>query len=215
MLTLPGQPLLDKHALIGRCARLPLRIDAARLQREVARIPAEDWQSRGGRVGVHNVAQAIFLRGHAPAEGNLPIEDRDALEFVPYVREIITQLLPAPPLRSLLARLPAGAVIAAHRDQADYFSKTIRIHVPVQTHGAAWMYCEERCYRMAEGEVWALNNSGVHGVWNADPERTRTHLITDFLPAPGLLDLLARAERDLGSVEPAVNARLIAADSAA
>ena len=210
MLTLPGHPLLDKTALIGGCARLPVLVDAERLQREVAAIPADMWLSRGGRVGVHNPAQAIFLRGHAPAEGNLPVEDREALRHVPYVREFMTLLIAAPPLRCLLARLPGGAVIAAHTDQAEYFSKTIRIHVPVTTHAAAWMYCAERSYRMQPGEAWALNNSTVHGVWNADPERSRTHLICDFLTSPTLLDLLARAERDLGAVEAAVYERVYA-----
>ena len=99
MITLPGHPLLDKTALIGGCARLPVRVDAERLQAEVASIPADMWLSRGGRVGVHNPAQAIFLRGHAPAEGNLPIEDREALRHVPYVREFMAQLIAAPPLR--------------------------------------------------------------------------------------------------------------------
>jgi hypothetical protein len=185
-----------------------VRVDAERLQAEVASIPAELWLSRGGRVGVHNPAQAIFLRGHAPAEGNLPIEDREALRHVPYVREFMTRLIAAQPLRCLLARLPGGAIIAAHTDQADYFSKTIRIHVPVTTHASAWMYCAERSYRMQPGEAWALNNSTVHGVWNADPERSRTHLICDFLISPALLDLLARAERDLGTVETAVHERV-------
>jgi hypothetical protein len=215
VLTLPDQPFLDKTALIGGCARLPLRVDAARLQSEVAALLAEFWQSRGGRVGVHNVASAIFLRGHAPAEGDLPVEDREALALVPYIREIITRLIPSTPLRCLLARLPGDAVIAAHRDQADYFAKTIRIHVPVTTHDAAWMFCNDRSYRMAPGEVWALNNSAVHGVWNADPTRSRTHLICDFLSSPGLLDLLARAERDLGTIETAVVDRLVAAQPAA
>jgi hypothetical protein len=205
VLTLPDHPLLDKTALIGGCARLPVRVDAERLQAQVAAIPLQMWLSRGGRVGVHNAAQAIFLRGHAPAEGDLPLEDRDALDHVPYVREIIARLIAAPPMRCLLARLPGGAIIAAHTDQADYFSKTIRIHIPVITHASAWMYCAERSYRMAPGEVWALNNSTVHGVWNADPARSRTHLICDFVTSPALLDLLARAERDLGTVETAVH----------
>jgi len=210
MITLPDHPFLDKTALIGGCARLPVRVDVERLQAEVAAIPPEMWLSRGGRVGVHNPAQAIFLRGHAPAEGNLPIEEREAMRHVPYVREIMTRLVAAPPLRCLLARLPGGAIIAAHTDQADYFSKTIRIHVPVTTHASAWMYCAERSYRMQPGEAWALNNSTVHGVWNADPERSRTHLICDFLTSPHLLDLLARAERDLGALEPAVHERVYA-----
>jgi hypothetical protein len=70
------------------------------------------------------------------------------------------------------------------------------------------MYCAGRSYRMQSGEAWALNNSTTHGVWNADPECSRTHLICDFLTSPALLDLIARAERDLGSVEPAVHERV-------
>jgi len=210
MLALPGHPLLDKTALIGGCARLPLRCDAARLRAEVAALPATLWGTRGGRVGVHNAAQAIFLRGHAPAEGNLPIEPREPLAQLPYVREIITTLIPAPPLRCLLALLPPGAVIAPHIDQADYFSKTVRIHVPVVTHAQMWMYCGGRSYRMAEGEIWALNNSAMHGVWNAG-EQPRTHLICDFLGSDALFDLLARAERDLGVDDAAVSERLFGA----
>jgi hypothetical protein len=215
MLALPGHPLLDKTALIGGCARLPLRCDAVRLRAEVEAMPTALWGTRGGRVGVHNAAQAVFLRGHAPAEGNLPIADREALEHLPYIREIITSLVPAPPLRCLLAMLPAGAMIAPHIDQADYFSKTIRLHLPVITHPQAWMYCAGFSYRMLPGEIWALNNSNTHAVWNASNELPRTHLICDFLPSPALLALLANAERELGVVDEAVQSRLFGVQPAA
>jgi len=215
MLALPNHPLLDKAALIGGCARLPLRCDAVRLRAEVAALPASLWGTRGGRVGVHNAAQAVFLRGHAPAEGNIPIEDRDALAHLPYAHEIITRLIPASPLRCLLALLPGGGVIAPHIDQADYFSKTVRIHVPVTTHARSWMYCGGHSYHMAEGDIWALNNSTTHAVWNADPETARLHMICDFLPTPALLDLLARAERDLGIIDSAVQERLFGVQPAA
>ena len=178
-------------------------------------MPAALWGTRGGRVGVHNAAQAVFLRGHAPAEGNLPIADREALEHLPYVRQIITRLIPAPPLRCLLALLPAGAVIAPHIDQAEYFSKTIRLHVPVITHAQAWMYCAGHSYRMAPGEIWALNNSNTHAVWNASTELPRTHLICDFLSSPGLLALLAAADRDLGVMDDNVQNRLFGVQPAA
>lgn len=214
MLALPGHPLLDKTALIGGCARLPLHCDAPRLRAEVEALPASLWGTRGGRVGVHNAAQAIFLRGHAPAEGNLPIEERAPLALLPYVREIIGTLIPAAPLRCLLALLPAGAVVAPHMDQADYFSKTIRLHVPIITHERLWMYCAGRSYRMAPGEIWALNNSALHAVWNAG-DAPRTHLICDFLGSPALFDLLAHAERDLGIVDAAVQERLFGAQPAA
>ena len=54
--------------------------------------------------------------------------------------------------------------------------------------------------------VVRLNNCTLHAVWNADATRPRTHLICDFVPTPGLLDLLARGERGLGRLVPEVEA---------
>ena len=214
MFDLPETPL-DKTALIGACARLPLSIDAARLRTEVEALPESLWETRGGRLGPHDAARAVFLRGYAPAEGRgKPVEDRDSLAHLPYARDIITQLLPAPPQRCLLARLPAGAMVPAHSDLGPYFLKTIRIHVPVITHENVWMYCDGCVFRMQAGEVWALNNIAEHAVWNADATRPRTHMICDYLPSPALLDLLARAERNLGTVNAEVERHLQAATPA-
>ena len=198
MLDLPGQPVLDKHALVGGCVRLPLQVDAARLKAEIAALPESMWGGSGGRVGVHSAAEALFLRGHAPAQGPLPIEDRPALDLLPYARYIIEELLGAPPMRCLLARLPADTVIAPHIDRAPYFSKTLRIHVPVETHDLSWMLCAGEGYVMREGEVWVLNNCAVHAVWNEHPTLSRTHMICDFLASPALLGLLERGERTQG-----------------
>lgn len=210
MLIVPGHPLLDKNRLIGGCTRLGIAVDAALVQAEVAALPAHFWGTRGGRVGVHRPAQAVFLRGHAPAEGNLPIEDREALAFLPTIRTLIHERMQAAPLRCLLALLPGGAVISPHMDQAPYFGQTIRVHVPVVTHPQMWMYCADRSYHMEVGEVWALNNSTVHAVWNADAECARIHMICDFLPSPALIDLLVRGERHLGVDRPEVRAHLFA-----
>jgi hypothetical protein len=199
MLDLPGYPTLDKLGLIGTCSRLPVRVNAARLQAEVAALPESSWAGAGGRVGVHRAAQAIFLRGFAPAEGEKPIEDREHLGALPYVGELIAKLIPAPAQRCLLARLPPATKVTGHIDLAPYFAKTIRIHFPVVTNDDAWMYSAGLAFRMHPGEVWALNNSATHGVWNAHTTEARTHLICDFLPSPGLLALLTRAERDLGA----------------
>jgi len=198
MLDLPGQPVIDKTALVGGCLRLALRVDAERLADEVASLPASLWGSRGGRVGVHNDAEAVFLRGYAPAQGPLPIEDREPLALLPYVREIIQQLIPASPERCLIARLPGGASIAPHIDRAPYFAKTLRLHFPIVSHDLAWMMAGSLCYLMKPGEIWVLNNSAPHAVWNADPDRSRTHMICDFLPTPALLQLLAEGDRSLG-----------------
>ncbi|MDH4023729.1 MAG: aspartyl/asparaginyl beta-hydroxylase domain-containing protein [Gammaproteobacteria bacterium] len=207
MLDLPDRPVLDKDRLVGACLRLPVVIDAGRLATEIDALGAAVWGTTDGRVGVHSRAEAVFLRGYAPAQGELPIEDRLALDGLPYVRDVLG-LLAAPPLRCLLARLPAGGTIAPHIDRAPYFAKTLRIHVPVTTSDRVFMLCAGLTYRMRAGEVWALNNSTHHGVWNADPQLSRTHLICDFLPAPALLDLLARGDRGLGQHNPEVRGHL-------
>ncbi|HEU4627089.1 MAG TPA: aspartyl/asparaginyl beta-hydroxylase domain-containing protein [Steroidobacteraceae bacterium] len=204
MLDLPGQAVLDKQTLVGGCLRLPLRVDGERLRAEVQSLPASLWGTTGGRVGVHTAAEALFLRGYAPAEGPKPIEDRPPLQLLPYAREIIEQLIPAPPLRCLLAKLPPFAVIQPHIDRAPYFAKSLRIHVPIETHERSFMLCAGQGYLMRLGEVWVLNNSAEHAVWNADPALHRTHMICDFIATPALLALLARGERDLGQPMPEV-----------
>jgi hypothetical protein len=202
MLELAGQPYLDKAALVGGCIRLPLQFNAARLAAEVESLPSAFWGTTGGRVGVHSAAEGIFLRGYAPAEGNLPIEDRPGLAELPYVKEIIQERIPAPPMRCLLARLKGGARVATHIDRAPYFAQTIRLHIAVTSHERAYMFCAGQCYVMRPGELWALNNTAPHGVWNADATRERTHLICDFLPTTELGSLLAAGARDLGTSQP-------------
>lgn len=208
MLELPGFPALPKDQWIGACRRLPVIIDIAHLQAEVAALPDRLWGSRGGRVGVHAAAEAIWLRGYAPAQGELPIADRGPLAELPYVRELIGTTLGGIAQRCLLARLPAGAVIAPHIDRAPYFAQTLRIHIPVHTHAQVHMVCRDLCYRMDEGEVWALNNSASHAVWNAHSQLSRTHLICDFLPDARLLDLLSRGDATLGVFDATVLARV-------
>ncbi len=208
MLDLPDRPVLDKSHLLGGCVRLPVIIDAARLAAEIEALGPSVWGTTDGRVGVHRAAEALFLRGHAPAEGELPIEDRPVLDRLRYARQVLG-LLGAPPQRCLLARLPPGATIAPHIDRAPYFSKTVRIHVPVTTNERVFMLCAFLSYQMRAGEVWALNNSAEHGVWNADPEHSRTHLICDFVTTPPFLHLLAQGERSLGHHNPEVQRHLV------
>jgi hypothetical protein len=207
VLDLPAHPFIDKHGLAPGCVRLPLAVDAARFAAEVDALGPGVWGTAGGRVGVHSAAESLFLRGHAPAQGELPIEDREPLARLPSVRELLARL-GSLPQRCLLARLPAGRVILPHVDRAPYFGKTVRVHVPVTTHDNAFLYCDGRLYRMRAGEAWALDNGARHGAWNVDATRDRTHLICDFVPDATLLALLAGAERNLG--EPADEAALVA-----
>lgn len=208
MTDLADLPVLDKHRIIGAgCTRLRVAVDAERIRREVAALPDSMWGSKGGRGGVHNRAEAIWLRGHAPAEKRWPIEERDPFRLLPTLRELVMVTIPAPPMRCLLARLAAGSQVPAHADSGEYFVRTLRLHVPVITNPGVKMFADGRVYAMHPGEVWALDNSGIHGVINDDPRQARTHMIVDYLPSPGLLDLLAAADRGLGLEDAAVTRR--------
>ena len=198
---------LDKDRLIGACTRIRVQVNLPVMQREVAALPAEYWGTRGGRVGVHSAAEAIFLRGYAPADGETSIEDRESLVRLPCIRALIHELIPAPPMRCLLARLAPGATIAPHIDRADYFSHTVRIHVPVFTDPDVLMVCRGRAFHMREGEVWALNNSNLHAVLH-DGTQARTHLICDFLPTLELEALTLAGDRALDVDVPDLAMRL-------
>ena len=207
MLDLEAVPPLDKRGLIGGCLRLSVSIDIDRLRAEVDALPADVWNSQGGRKAVHRDAGAVFLRGFAPKEGDKPIEDRPVLSDLPYAREIIETRFGSRPLRCLMARLAGGGVVTEHTDVGPYFERTIRIHVPIISNPRAWMVCNRLCYVMAPGEAWALNNSTLHAVWN-DSSAPRTHMICDYFATPELLSLLGRAERDLGVARPDVDQKI-------
>jgi hypothetical protein len=208
MLDLPQEPFIDKARWVGGCVRLSLNVDAERLKAEVAALQPSQWGTTGGRVGVHRNAEAVFLRGYAPAEGDKPIEDRELLEQLPYARYLIQHLFQAAPQRCLLAKLSAGASIALHIDRAPYFSKTLRVHIPIETNESVWMYCAGQSYTMRAGEVWVLNNSAVHGVWNAHSTLSRTHMICDFVPSPALFQALTQGDRQAGRIVPEVEQHL-------
>ena len=199
MFAISEYPKLDKEILIGTCVKLPISFEIEKLINDFQSISPDLWGSRGGRVGVHVQAEAVFLRGFAPAEGDLPIEDRPVLETLPYAKQLIHQLLGAQPLRCLFAKLKANGQVPLHIDNGEYFEKTIRIHFPVVTNTKAKMYVGGEEFSMQVGEIWAINNCAVHGVINAHESEARTHLICDYLPSESLLQLLSDGDHDLGT----------------
>lgn len=205
---LDALPVIDKFSLIGGCVRLRMQVDPVRLASEVQALPNDLWGTRAGRGGVHDRAEAIFLRGYAPADRGMPMVERPPLELLPTVRAFLAEAIPASAMRCVLARLAPGGCIPAHADSGRYFERTVRLHVPVVTSPLVIMYAEGLCYRMKPGEVWALNNSGTHAVLNDDPGCTRIHLICDFAPTPALVKLISAGDAGLGIDDPGVRLRL-------
>jgi hypothetical protein len=197
----------DKQSMVGSCVRLPIHIDAATMVAEMNAVPAELWGAT--RAPVHREANALFLRGYSPLSGIPGEGDREALEYCPYTRRLLHELLGGRPRKALLAALGPGMMIYPHRDSAsDYFLGSQRIHVPVVTSEKVKFFCNGEFFTMLPGEAWSVNNLAPHAVINEDPAVTRVHLIVDVLPDAPSLDLLARGERGLGTADEVLFARL-------
>lgn len=207
---------IDKDALIGTCVRLPISIDLERLRQEVTNIPPEQWGEH--RADVHQQVSAIFLKGYAP-EKRMADDVRPILEQLPYIQEIIYDLIPGEPAKCLLADLRQQGAIAMHRDGHiydpndlyfhDYFSSTMRIHIPITTNEQVLFFCNGRFFNMPAGEVWTINNLSDHAVINAHPTLSRIHMIVDMHPDQVLMELVKNGERMPGDANLEVLAQIM------
>jgi hypothetical protein len=200
---------VNKELFIGGCSRLDIQVDADRLAKEVGSLDAMVWSGTAGRVGPHMKVDAVFLRGYAAAEGPKPLEDREILKQLPYVREVIYEALSSQPQRCVLASLQPDSVVRAHQDQGPYFSQHYRFHIPVFTSPHVKMVVEHLVYQMLPGEIWAINNNAPHGVVNDDPDEARAHIIVDYKPTAEIVGLLERADKSLGTKDTETINRLI------
>ena len=89
---------------------------------------------------------------------------------------------------------PGGAKSEHH----ELFNSTLRFHVPLRTNERVHVYSDGRLYRMAQGELWMLDNMKTHAVVNDDTQSRRFHLIFDVRPDAALLAAIAEADAGLG-----------------
>ncbi len=197
----------DKREHVAACRRLPQAVDAARLQREVAALPAALWDNV--RAPVHRETRSLFLKGHAPL---LKIEgdpEQPPLDDCPYIRELLYGLLSGVPGKCLLASLRPVGIVYPHKDiDNDYFVRSFRVHLPVFTNPQVRFYCNGRFFHMAAGEVWTVNNLAPHAVVNDHPSESRVHLIFDVFPSQEGIARVDAAPEAEGMDEPALFARL-------
>ncbi len=190
---------LDKDKLIGSCLRLPGSFDVERMREEIASIPEDLWGEY--RSEEQREAAAIFLKGYPPIQFK-PDEDRPVLSRLPYLRRIIYEELPGKPRKCLVARMPPGSMVHMHVDggegMEDYFTSTLRLHIPVRTNSRVGFYIKPRFFTFCEGELWVINNRVEHGVINAHPREDRVHLIFDIEPDSATLAVLDKGWRPDG-----------------
>lgn len=84
--------------------------------------------------------------------------------------------------RIILVRLRAGGVISNHKDGSNSMLRCHRIHLPLVTNAEVIFDVGESSIKMAEGELWEINNRREHAVAN-NSDRDRIHIILDYVIA--------------------------------
>ena len=205
-LPVPVNPPPDDGVLrylgFDSCVRLPLRVDAPRLAAELDRLPAEAWGREDRDPVVHADVESFFALGYPRGAHPLPPDDRRVLAGLPYLRQIVHEIVPASPTRVIVARLRAHGMIPIHTDTPRFFRGTVRLSFQVEADGVQRLYCNGMWYGLALGEVWAVDNLRPHGVDN-NGARARINVIADFLPTNALVDLIADGDHGLGARDDA------------
>lgn len=88
--------------------------------------------------------------------------------------------------RVMLARLPAGAEITAHRDGGRFPAFPHKLHIPLDTHPHVEFYVDPEWRHLPRGHLVEVNNNLTHAVRN-DGLAPRVHLIFECFESP--LDL--------------------------
>ena len=83
-------------------------------------------------------------------------------------------------VRAILIRLKPGGVIDDHVDTGPSLTTGRRIHVPIVTNERCVFTVGSDAINMGEGEMWEINNTRIHSVWNAGDEG-RVHLVIDWV----------------------------------
>jgi len=84
--------------------------------------------------------------------------------------------------RIILVRLKAGGAISRHKDGTPSMRRCHRIHLPLITNDEVTFDVGESSMKMAEGELWEINNRREHAVANHS-DSDRIHIILDYVIA--------------------------------
>ncbi|OIO61214.1 MAG: aspartyl beta-hydroxylase [Alphaproteobacteria bacterium CG_4_10_14_0_2_um_filter_63_37] len=181
--------------------QLPLRFSVPLLQEAVGRFDEGEWYPHFVPRNYEGRWSVIPLRG--PADAQHPVRmcysdpacddyaDTPFLERSPYLRQVISAF--ACRMTSVrLMRLEAGSRIKEHIDpDLNPAAGTVRLHVPILTHGEVHFVLNGKRVVMGAGESWYLRLSDPHSVENRG-DRARVHLVLDALMNEWLAGMLGR-----------------------
>ena len=157
--------------------QLPVLFEAARLQAEVAALPAEAWAPHPDRLPGNSAARLISSGGGETDSHQGEMRPTPWLDAMPYVRQVLAGF-GVVWSRSRLMRLAPGAGVPEHADINHHWHTRVRLHIPISTRPEVRFHCDGRSVHMAAGEAWIFDNWRRHHVENGASE-ARIHLVAD------------------------------------
>jgi hypothetical protein len=157
--------------------QLPVLFDVARLQAEVAALPADAWGPHPDGLPGNSAARLITAGGAETDAVHGQMLPTRWLAAMPYVRQVLAGF-GVVWSRSRLMRLAPGAVVPEHADINYHWHTRVRLHVPVFTWPQVRFHCDGQTVHMAAGEAWIFDNWRRHHVENNAGE-ARIHLVAD------------------------------------
>lgn len=157
--------------------QLPLLFDVARLQAEVAALPADAWAPHPDGLPGNSAARLISAGGGETDSVHGAMLPTLWLAAMPYLRQVLAGFGVVWG-RSRLMRLAPGAGVPEHADIHYHWHTRVRLHIPVFTRPEVRFHCDGQSVHMAAGEAWIFDNWRRHHVENNAPAE-RIHLVAD------------------------------------
>jgi LPS sulfotransferase NodH len=174
--------------------RLPVRFDVARLQREVATLPAAAWVSHPNGIFGNSALRLITANGGANDDVDGIMAPTPQLENSPYLRQVLASF-GAVWSRSRLMKLAPLASVPEHADINYHWYYRVRVHIPIFSQPGVMFHCGDEAVHMPEGDAWIFDNWRRHSVVNPGNEQ-RIHLVADTTGSSSFWKFVARAGAD-------------------
>lgn len=156
---------------------LPVLFDVARMQAEVAALPAEAWVPHPDRVPGNSAARLISAGGGETDTNHSQMLSTPWLAAMPYLRQVLAGF-GVVWSRSRLMCLAPGARVPEHADINYHWHTRVRLHIPIFTLPDVRFHCGGQSVHMAAGEAWIFDNWRRHHVEN-NSNAARIHLVAD------------------------------------
>jgi hypothetical protein len=157
--------------------QLPVLFETARLQAEVAALPAEAWAAHPDGVPGNSAVRLISVGGDETEAVHGAMAPTRWLAAMPYLRQVLAGF-GVVWSRSRLMRLAPGASVPLHADINYHWHSRVRLHIPIFTWPQVRFHCDGQSVHMAAGEAWIFDNWRRHHVENG-ADAARIHLVAD------------------------------------